>query len=116
MSESVTDLIDRLQSALSYSDPVTGYALGMEAANEIGWLTRECERFVTELREWKDRLRAVVERTNLAHDLHEEALGKSQAEIERLRSALQKIAEDDYLPNNPLACEVARRALEGKDG
>jgi hypothetical protein len=73
----------------------------------------EIERLTSEVSEWKERLRAVVERSNLAHDCAEATIGELQAENARLRehgvgmsAARLKV---EALRHGDLASAVARR-------
>ena len=56
---------------------------------------------------------AVYEAREMAEMGADEDRREMQQEIDRLRSALQKIASEDYRGNMPSSVQIARRALEG---
>ena len=110
----MSDIVERLRQPLVHGLQHPNDEERAEAADEIErlteLLTEEAARQY-ELNLEIERLRAREQQRRRGHHSQMVAAGK---EIERLRAALQQIADDGIELGGDACEEMARRALEGK--
>lgn len=98
----LADEIERLRALLQEMPDLIKDIDGGNPETTSGWASEEL------LDLWM-RVNAALTANDIARRLLE-----AGAEIERLRAALQEIADADYLPDGVWAIDRARRALETK--